>query len=270
VAVGEVVLDGDGGGPDQRQRLRKGDLGSAGEVDRSDERPGSRVVDGHRGAAPGLNDAGEVFGTSDLQLGVERERRAGRIGSGAALTPVGAGHEVHRFGLAARLAIAFDPQKRAVGRGHGHDDAGVGGVVNQQAADDGKRGCKRMRGADAIQGNSRGWQCATEVGVDAGGKAAPPAVCDDTTQRGRVQINLPGDEELMNGAQRRGRQPGRRPAASSLRHSHQRSRSPRAAQFVQVDVRGRNNSPISPGLDRDFGPLRAEFCMRAAISGISG
>ncbi len=132
--------------------------------------------------------AGEVLGPADLQFGIEGERGAGRIGSGAALTPVGAGHEVHPFGLAARFAIALDPQQRAVGRGHGDDDAGVRGVVNQQAADDGKGGRQRMRGAHAIQGNRHGGLRATEVGVDAGGQAAPPALGHDTTQWRGVQI----------------------------------------------------------------------------------
>ena len=37
-------------------------------------------------------------------------------------------------------------------------------------------------------------------------------------------------------------------------------------QFVQVDVRGRHNSSISPVSGRDFWPPHAEFCTRAVVA----
>ncbi len=170
---------------------------------------------GRRGTAPRLNDAGEVLGAADLQLGVERQCRARSVGSCAPLTPVGAGHEVHRLGFATRYRVALDPQQRAVRRGHGDHHTGVGGVLDQQPTDDGKRRRQRVGSAHVVErdGDGCGMGC-TDVGVDARGPAAPPARGDDGPQRGGVQvrvIHLTRHEEFMKGAQIR--QPSRSPAA---------------------------------------------------------
>ena len=174
-----MVLDGDGGGADQRQCLRRGDLGPAGQVDGAEQRARGGVVHGRRGAAPRLHDAGEVLGAADLQFAVEGQRRARRVGPGAALAPVGAGHEVHRLGLAARVAVALDPQQRAVGGGDGDDDAGVGGVVDssrRMTGSAGASGCAARISSSAAATAEAG--AAADVGVDARGQAAPPALGD--------------------------------------------------------------------------------------------
>ena len=124
-----------------------------------------------------------------------------------------------------------------------------------------------MRGAHPIQGDARSLLRSAEVGVDAGRQAAPPALGHDATQWGGVQINLAGDEELVDGAQRRRRQPGRCPAARGLRGSHRRSRSSHVAQFVQVDARGRHDSPnLRRSEAGTFGPLIRRFLHRGLSS----
>ncbi len=211
----QVVFDRDACRPDERQRLGGCDVGATGEVDRADQRAGDGIVHRRRGATPRLNDAREVLRAADLQLGVEGERRAGRVRSGPALTPVRAWHEVHRLGFADRIAIALDPEQRAVGRGHRDDDAGVGRVLDQQPTDDRKRRRQRVGGAHVVEGDGDGCRLrSAAVGVDASGQAAAPAVGDDGAQRGGVEvrgIQLACDEEFVNDAHIR--QPSRSPAA---------------------------------------------------------
>jgi hypothetical protein len=170
-----VILHRNGGGTDQRQRLGRGDLRSAGEVDCTDDRPTVGVVHRHRGATPWLNDPREVFGLADLQLDVERERCARSIGSCATFAPIGAGHEVHRLCLAACVLIALDPQQGAVGGRHRDDDTGVGSVVYQEPADYRERLCERMTLAHSRQLNRRGLRTA-EVRVYSASEATHPAL----------------------------------------------------------------------------------------------
>ena len=80
---GQVVLDGDDGGPDQCQRLRRGHQRSSGEVDRADERAGTGVMDRYRRTAPCLHDPGEVLRSADLELAVQGQRGARGVGPGA-------------------------------------------------------------------------------------------------------------------------------------------------------------------------------------------
>jgi hypothetical protein len=160
-----------------------------------------------------------VLGPADLQLGIEGDGSAGCVRSRAALTPVGAGYEVHRLGLAACFAIALDPEQGAVGRGHGDHHARVGRIVDQQPADDGKCRGQRVGGAHVVKrGADRCRPRPTAVGVDAGGQAAAPTLGDHGSQLCRVEIDLACDEEFMNGAQIR--QPSRGPAARGRRSSH--------------------------------------------------
>ena len=48
-----MILDRDGGGAHQRERMRGGDLRPTCEVDRADHRAGGGIVHGRRGATPG-------------------------------------------------------------------------------------------------------------------------------------------------------------------------------------------------------------------------
>jgi NAD(P)-dependent dehydrogenase (short-subunit alcohol dehydrogenase family) len=133
---GQVVLHRDDGCPNQRQRLRRGHPGSAGEVDGADQSPGVKIMHRYGRTTPRLDQPREVLRPTDPQFTIQGQRGARRVSSGAAFTPVGAGHEVHHLDLAARRAIAFHPQQRAVRSGDRHDDAGVGGIADQQSADD--------------------------------------------------------------------------------------------------------------------------------------
>ena len=134
---------------------------------------------------------------------------------------------------------------------------------------------RRMTG----RADANGWQArirsraahrrglgAAEVGVDAGGQAAPPALGHHTTQRGG------GPDQPVR--RRRAREPraASKTTAGPLPGRPRSSRFPPAitllarTQFVQVDVRGRHNSSISPVSGRDFWPPHAEFCTRAVVA----
>ena len=229
----QVVLDGDGGGPHQRERLGGGDLGSPGQVDGSEQHPGDGVVHGYRGTAPRLHDPGEVLRPADLQFAVEGQRGAGGVGACAALAPVSAGHEVHRLRLLARRPVALHPEQGAVCGGHGHHHTGLGGVLHQQPADDRQRRGQWMRGAQLLQGQRRAAAPGTvQIRVNSRGQAAQPALRDHASQWRRVEIggvDLTGDEEFVNCAHVRCGRRGPGPAARRLRPAHPRSRSSRAA-----------------------------------------
>ena len=247
---GQVVLHRDDGCPNQRQRLRRGHPGSAGEVAGADQSPGVKIMHRYGRTTPRLDQPREVLRPTDLQFTIQGQRGARRVSSGAAFTPVGAGHEVHHLDLAARRAIAFHPQQRAVRGGDRHDDAGVGGIADQQSADDRER--RRQRVNVSHPGHAqrhRGRLCSPAIGVHALGEAALPAFGHHAAQWSRVEVggvHLAGDEEFVNGAQLRRRQSGRGPAARGSGYTHRRSRSSRPPlSAVAVDH-------ISSTLRRDF------------------
>lgn len=92
----QVILDGDHRGAHPLPVLAGWRSVAAGDVDSANERTGTWIVDGHRGATPRLHDAGEMFVAADLQLGVQGQGGTGSVGAGAPLAPVGTGHEIHR------------------------------------------------------------------------------------------------------------------------------------------------------------------------------
>ena len=187
------------------------------------------IVHGRGGAVPRLGDPGEVFGAPDLQLAIQCERGARRVGAGVPFAPVGTGDEVHRLGLATRLGVALDPEQCSVGGGHGDDDARIGRVVHQELADH-RQGRGQRMGVPhpgQPQGHRRR-RSALAVGVDALGQAASPTLGDHRPDRRGVQIgrvDAAGDEEFVDRPQRSRGRPHRHAVTERLRHTHRESRS---------------------------------------------
>ena len=187
-----MILDRDGGGAHQRERLRGRHLRATGEVDRADQRPGGGIVHRRRRATPRLDDPGKVLRPADLDLLVKGQRGAGRIGSGAALTPIRAGHEIHRLGAAARRPVALHPQQRAVGRADGDYHSGSGCILDEQPADHGERRRQWMSFSDAA--NIVGSRLhRNAIRVYAAGEAAHPALRHHRAQRVdlRLRASMP-------------------------------------------------------------------------------
>jgi hypothetical protein len=86
----------------------------------------------------------------------------------------------------------------AVRGGDRHDDAGVGGIADQQSADDRER--RRQRVNVSHPGHAqrhRGRLCSPAIGVHALGEAALPAFGHHAAQWSRVEVggvHLAGDE----------------------------------------------------------------------------
>ena len=250
---GEVVLNGDGGRPDQGEGLRR-------------RRPGCRRSDRWRRCSAPV--AGSCTGTavqlhgctirekcSDPRIcssAVEGQRGAGCVGSALRSLQSAPGTKFIASALRHAGQVALDPQQRAVGGGHGHDDAGFRGVLDQESTDDGQCGCQRMRGAQPIQGRaSRG----RSARPDPGPLRWRGCVASSRRRRGAAArsrdsgVDLPGDEEFVDGAHATRTTAGPSPAAgaSSSRPSAITllARSPVSRWLT---VRWRDPSPRSVGL----------------------
>ena len=198
-----MILDRDRGGTYKSERLRGRHLRTTGQVDRANQRPVGGIVNRRSRAAPRLDDPGIVFRSADLDLLVNGQRGTRRIGSGTALTPIRAGHEIHRLGATARCLVAFHPQQRAVRCGDGDYHPGPGRILDEQAADHGK--CRRqwMSFSDTVH-IVRSCLQRNAIRVHAAGKAAHPALRHHRAQRCRSEVRRvhdPGDEPFVHGAQ---------------------------------------------------------------------
>ena len=193
--------------------MRRGDLGSAGEVDRADERAGFRVVNGHRGAAPRLNNPGKVLRATDLQS----LSRASAVPGALVPAP-------RSLRSAPGTKFIASALRHALGSPSTHSSApsAADTATTTPASVASSISSRRITGS----ADASGWAAriratldATEadgappaIRIDARGQAALPAFGHHRPQRGRVEVgsvHLAGNKEVVNGAQRRRRQPGR-------------------------------------------------------------
>ena len=83
----QLALDRGDGRPHDREGPGGRDVVAAGQVERTQDGAGVRVVDGGRRAAPRGDRPGQVLGREDLHGLVQRQGGAGSVGAGAVLGP---------------------------------------------------------------------------------------------------------------------------------------------------------------------------------------
>ena len=236
---GQLVLDRDDGCPNRGQGLRRGDLGSAGEVDRADERAGFRVVNGHRGAAPRLNNPGKVLRASDLQS----LSRASAVPGALVPAPRSLQSAPGTKFIASALRHTLGSPST-----HSSVPSAADTATTTPASVASSTSSRRITGS----ADASGWAARIRP------RSTPPrrtALPRDPDRRpwpgcaasfrpppaaaGVGSVHLAGNKEVVNGAQRRRRQPGRGPAARVLRDTHRRSRSSRAGALTCCFPRAR-------------------------------
>jgi len=192
------------GGPHQCEHMGCSDLIAAGEVDGTEQATGIRIVHGCGRAAPWLHGNTEMFGSEDLHAVVEFEGSARRVGTRAALTPVGTFDELHRGRPLAQHRITGKPHHPAGRVGDGDDQTRlsvVGHPVDQQALHHREHGGQRVGATVGIQRLRCHHRAVTHraVRVDTTGPAAHPRLSDDGADAGRGGAGQaaggPGTEE---------------------------------------------------------------------------